>query len=225
MIQLLFAGVFLITVFPVLVRLCLSAKLVEAFLNRLGFAPRFLVASFFTLIALAQLNWLANGRVFNFFQLLNRSVFYYLIDVPIHETGHFMFLPLGEISSVFGGSFLEVAVPAGLFLFFLLRACPRLATFMLFFVGHHLVHVAEYMSTARRRSELVMLSLEQNPDMHDWYILFNRWGVLEHDVEFANLTRYAALVILLLALLLMLFPLRQASNNIEVAAPLNDALN
>ena len=47
--------------------------------------------------------------------------FLHLINLPFHEAGHILFLPLGEFMTVLGGSLFQVIVPASLTVIFLTK--------------------------------------------------------------------------------------------------------
>lgn len=209
MIQLLFAGVFLITVFPVLLRLCLTAENSEARLVRFGLAGRLIPAIFLALIGIVQLNWLPDVTALNVFRLINSAIFF-IIETPMHEFGHFALMPLGKMASIFGGSLMEVLIPGALFAFFLSKRCPLLSSYMLFFVGRNLIYIAWYMSTARVRENFLALSIDQNPDMHDWFQLFSAWGVLEQDRTIAMVTRAGGIGVMIISLIFMLFLSKQS---------------
>ena len=229
MIQLLFAGIFVSVILPVLWTLGKSRHQAEA---RLSVGGRFTcigIALFLALIGADQITHKCGYNVLSFFggspstvNLVNHAVFDMLIGIPIHEFGHFLFMPLGTTMHILGGSLLEVGLPAALFVWFLLERCARLACISLFFVAHRLFYVSWYMSSARsRRDGFLALSLDQNPDHHDWYQLFNRWGLLEQDTQIAFLTRVMGVVVLVLALVfLVLLPSPQeVESDSEIATP------
>src|SRR5258705_269533 len=51
-------------------------------------------------------------------EVMNAS-FLHLVNLPFHEAGHYIFLPLGEFMTILGGSLMQVIVP-------IVCACPAL---------------------------------------------------------------------------------------------------
>lgn len=203
MIQALFAGVFLLVWLPVIVKLCMRTKAAEQTLARLGTPGRVGIAACMSALTFTQLGWIGSDGTFGFLSLVNGGAMQYVVSIPMHELGHFLFMPLGEMMTVLGGSLLEVLLPSILFVWFFKRECSGLASFALYLAGYGLIHVAAYMGTARNHDGMVFLSLDQNPETHDWFRLFGWWGLLEHDTTVSAITTCIGVVVVLLAITLL----------------------
>ena len=202
MVQALFALVFVSICLPVLIELVRNGDKCEASLVRFGTAGRIVTSLFLAGIGAAGARLLPADS-FLFIQSIYSAVFGYLIQVPIHETGHFIFMPLGETMCILGGSLTEFLLPALFAGYFLMRQYSYLGSIFLFITGSHLVHIAEYMSSAHDPKSILLLSLEQTPETHDWYQLFSRAGLLESDTIIAWYVRLAGLFVMVLALVFL----------------------
>jgi hypothetical protein len=113
------------------------------------------------------------------------------IDTAVHEFGHILFMPFGETMMFLGGSLTQVALPLVFAVYFARGRAHRdihAASVCVWWCSMNLVHVAVYAADARAR-ELMLLSgaTGQDDDSgHDFYNLFSRWGVLQHDTLYAN---------------------------------------
>jgi hypothetical protein len=122
-----------------------------------------------------------------------------LVNLAFHEAGHVFTRPFGETVHYLGGTLGQLAVPALLIGYFLVRArSPLGAAFSAWWLGESLVNVARYMSDARSLS----LPLVGGGD-HDWSWLFYRFGALEEGSvnAISGLTRTAGVLIMLLGLI------------------------
>ncbi|MFN8392760.1 MAG: hypothetical protein U0136_20880 [Bdellovibrionota bacterium] len=204
MIQFVFASVFFLTTFPVLAHLFAKPCNAERPLLKAARISQFSLALFFVLFSLSRRDWLpaipGSSRL-----TLVATALRYIVTTPIHETGHFLFSLLGETPMVLGGSLFELIVPALLLARFLYVRCSLLASGALFFLGYHMIHVGEYMSTARHHEGMVNLALDQSYELHDWYRIFQTFGLLEHDTMIGALTMNVGSAITALAVLMVFF--------------------
>nr|HEV7953422.1 hypothetical protein [Candidatus Acidoferrales bacterium] len=112
-----------------------------------------------------------------------------LVFIPVHEGGHIIFGWFGEFISVAGGTFLQLAAPAMLAIYFVFRRQPQGVTFCMFFFFEQFGPIATYMADARAR-ELPLLTVGSGDDViHDWNYLFGKLGVLAHDTQIASTMR------------------------------------
>jgi hypothetical protein len=113
------------------------------------------------------------------------------INTAVHEFGHLLFMPFGETMMFLGGSLTQVVFPlvfAAYFFFKRERPDPHAATVCLWWSALNVLSVAIYVGDARAR-ELMLLTgaTGQDDDSgHDFYNLFSRWGVLQHDTIYAS---------------------------------------
>jgi hypothetical protein len=112
-----------------------------------------------------------------------------LVFIPVHEGGHIIFGWFGEFISVAGGTFLQLAAPAMLAIYFVFRRQPQGVTFCMFFFFEQFGPIATYMADARAQ-ELPLLTVGSGDDViHDWNYLFGKLGVLAHDTQIASTMR------------------------------------
>ena len=120
------------------------------------------------------------------------------VDLAIHETGHLVFAPFGEVIQFAGGTLFQLIVPLT-FLAYFLRFGPRrddfAASVMLWWVAVNLWNIAVYMADARTQALPLVGGGE-----HDWAYLFGRFGLLAHDTSIAATVRGLGTLIFLIAL-------------------------
>jgi hypothetical protein len=139
----------------------------------------------------ALMAWTAFYALFLYDALRGRG-FLLLIDlvfVPIHEGGHLLFGYFGETLHVAGGTLLQLFVPFALAFYFALRRQPAGTAFCAFFFFEQFFPVSRYMADARAQ-ELPLVTIG-DPELaqHDWFALFSKFGVLEHDTQIASVVR------------------------------------
>lgn len=129
---------------------------------------------------------------FFFYELLSGGAFPNYMNavfVPVHEGGHIIFGWLGQFIAVAGGTFLQLAAPAMLAIYFAFRRQPQGVTLCMFFFFQQFSPIATYMADARAQ-ELPLLTVGSGDDViHDWNYLFGKLGLLAHDTQIASVTR------------------------------------
>src|SRR5437660_2188220 len=123
------------------------------------------------------------------------------IHLVTHEAGHLLFGWLGETLGLWGGTLLQLLVPALLAMAFVIRReIPGVAFCVLAFF-HSLSGVAIYMSDALRQElPLVTVGAPADEAQHDWVRIFSQLGVLPHAIQIGNTVRLAAWAGLVLTL-------------------------
>jgi hypothetical protein len=115
------------------------------------------------------------------------------VHLPIHEGGHLLFSWMGETMYVWGGTLLQLIVPALLALNFALRRELPGTVFCVFAFFHSLTGVATYMADALRLElPLVTVGAAADEAQHDWVRIFTSLGVLPHAIQIGNFTRLVA---------------------------------
>jgi hypothetical protein len=120
-------------------------------------------------------------------------------NLAFHEAGHVFLRPFGQTIHYLGGTVFQLAIPAILAGYFLLRRDePFGAAFCAWWLGESLVNVARYMADARDWS----MPLVGGGD-HDWNELFYRFGVLDEPsvTAISSTTHGLGVVIMVLGLL------------------------
>jgi hypothetical protein len=219
-VQFIYASLFVLAVIE-LWRIGFSPTRAEEFLQKLGLVGRLVVLAAILTLSAVHLKWLGNKGIFSVIAAFN-SYFVLLVDTSIHEFGHFLFMPLGRTACILGGSLFQCLFPLAIVVWCLCIRCGFLASLSLFWLGHNMIHVAWYMSTARARAGLNYLSLDQNPDQHDWYQLFSKVGLLELDTKIALVMRIAAIAVILLSAV-FLFAFTRSSKTESSPVPTKEA--
>jgi hypothetical protein len=129
--------------------------------------------------------WYAIGKQGGDFLLLDSG------NLVVHEGGHALFCRFGEFMNVAGGTILQLLVPLLLALAFHVRRQPVGYALFLTMFFENLLYVAKYMGDARAQAlsyvAIGVGAMEglEDPMMHDWYNMFSRFGVLNHDTSIA----------------------------------------
>src|SRR6188508_1281823 len=99
------------------------------------------------------------------------------VDLPIHETGHLIFRPLGEFLMVAGGSIFQIAFPAVFVGYFVWQEKYYSAAIVLLWVGQSILNVWVYAADAVTM-QLVLTSGTTGSEggFHDWNYLLTATG-------------------------------------------------
>jgi hypothetical protein len=126
------------------------------------------------------------------FQAARGTGFLLMIDlvlIPIHEGGHLLFRFFGEFLNIAGGTFLQLAVPFMLAVYFAFQRQVQGTAFCTFFFFEQFLPIATYMADARAQ-ELPLLTVgDADYVIHDWNYLFTSFGVIDHDTQIAAIVR------------------------------------
>ena len=126
------------------------------------------------------------------------------VHLPIHEGGHLLFGWFGATLGLWGGTILQLLVPALLVTAFVVRADLLGTTFCSIAFFHSLTGVATYMIDALRRElPLVTVGAPAEDAEHDWVHIFSNLGVLPHAIQIGTATRVIAWTGLLATLVLL----------------------
>lgn len=98
------------------------------------------------------------------------------VDLAIHETGHLVFGPFGEVIGFMGGTLFQLIVPAAFVWYFWRRGDRHAATVPLWWMAQNLWNISVYARDARTQ-ELPLVGGGE----HDWAFLLGHFGWLEHD--------------------------------------------
>jgi hypothetical protein len=153
-----------------------------------------------------EISWQPVSRV----QFVGWSVFYALllfflalnfrdmtlldnVHLPIHEGGHLLFGWLGATPGLWGGTILQLLVPALLAASFAVKQELTGTTFCAVAFFHSLTGVATYMIDALRLElPLVTVGAVADESQHDWVNIFTSLGVLPHATQIGNTVRLIA---------------------------------
>lgn len=109
------------------------------------------------------------------------STFVHHINLPIHETGHLIFLVFGRFVQFLGGSIFQILLPASFAAAFLMyKRDAFAAAVMLWWTGQNFLDVASYIHDARAMSANLV-----GGGIHDWNWLLGKMGLLHLDHSIA----------------------------------------
>ena len=113
-----------------------------------------------------------------------------LVDLPIHETGHLLFRPLGEFMMVAGGSLFQIIMPAVFVGYFIRQEKYYSAAAVLFWVGQSILNVFVYANDAVVMQLVLTSGLTGSEgSFHDWNYLLTNTGLLRSTKTIASLIR------------------------------------
>jgi hypothetical protein len=118
------------------------------------------------------------------------------LDLAIHETGHLVFGPFGELIGFLGGTLMQLIVPAVFAGYFLRKGDRHAATVALWWLGQNCWNISVYVSDARAQ-ELPLVGGGE----HDWTYLLDRFDVLEKDLAIGRAVHLAGVVLYALSII------------------------
>ena len=137
------------------------------------------------------------------FRLLSQPGDYSLmdnVDLPIHETGHLVFAPFGELVQFMGGTLFQLIVPIVFVGYFVMRKDRHAAACVLWWVAQNCWNISVYARDARAQ-ELPLVGGGE----HDWAYLLGRFGWLPYDQTVGRAFWSAGVVLYLVAIIGGLF--------------------
>ena len=122
------------------------------------------------------------------------------VDLPIHETGHLLFRPLGEFMMVAGGSLFQVIVPAVFAGYFIWQGSYYSASVVFFWTGQSILNVWVYAADAIKM-QLVLTSgfTGSEGSFHDWNYMLTETGLLSSTGTVAGVIRLLGTLIIIAA--------------------------
>jgi hypothetical protein len=114
-----------------------------------------------------------------------------IVDLPIHETGHLLFRPLGEFMMIAGGSLFQVIMPAIFVGYFIWNEKYYSAAIVLLWVGQSILNVYVYAADAVVM-QLVLTSgmTGSEGSFHDWNYLLTETNLINSTKTVAGLIRF-----------------------------------
>lgn len=114
------------------------------------------------------------------------------VDLPIHETGHLVFAPFGELITVAGGTILQLLMPVVFAVSFWRKGDRHAASVAIWWLAQSAGNVARYVADARAQ-ELPLVGGGE----HDWAYLLGEFGLMPRDLQIAHAIRVVAVVLML----------------------------
>jgi hypothetical protein len=124
------------------------------------------------------------------------------VDLVVHEAGHLLFTWFGEFIMVTGGTVLQLAVPAGIAVYFYLRRELFSSSVAIFWVGQSLFNVSVYVKDAQAMA-LPLVSVGGGDDtIHDWNYLLLKLNLLRWDQTIGNMVYVLGVLVLIASVVL-----------------------
>jgi len=118
------------------------------------------------------------------------------LNLGIHEFGHLICQPFGQLITILGGSLVQCLVPVISFFMFWRQRDYFAWTFSLVWLSTNMEGVARYIADARKLElELVSPFGGDGEVIHDWNWLLNHWDILSHEQEIAHVLRVLAIIV------------------------------
>jgi hypothetical protein len=121
------------------------------------------------------------------------NLFVDAVNMVTHEAGHPLFGYFGETLHLWGGTILQLFVPAALALTFVRMRQLMGTTFCSFMFFENFLGIAAYMADARAL-QLPLVSAEGGGEGeigHDWNMIFSQLNLLPYDTRIAAVVRVA----------------------------------
>jgi len=115
-------------------------------------------------------------------------------NLAFHEAGHPIFGLFGATLGLYGGTLLQLTIPAAVAFEGWRRRQAPAAALGAVWIGQNLLNVARYMADARAQ----VLPLVGGGE-HDWFHILSRWGLLAWDTRLASLLGLIAWLTILAA--------------------------
>lgn len=117
-------------------------------------------------------------------------------NLAFHEAGHPLFGLFSQRLTVYGGTLMQLLIPAACCWEFQRRGQAHAFHGGLLWVAENLLNIARYIGDARAHALPLVGGLDPE-DFHDWSEILGRWGVVQHDLKIAFLVRVVALALVL----------------------------
>ena len=125
--------------------------------------------------------------------------FLHLINLPFHEAGHLVFIPLGRFMMILGGSLGQILMPLICLAAFLIKTRdPFGASVALWWTAESFMDIAPYIDDARALDLLLLGGVTgKETDGHDWNNILTMMGWLEYDHRLAHLAYNFGILLML----------------------------
>ena len=142
------------------------------------------------------------GRAFIFTPLETNYTgesFLHLINLPFHEAGHLLFIPLGRFMTILGGSLGQILMPLVCLGTFLIKTRdPFGASVALWWTAESFMDIAPYIDDARAMDLMLLGGVTgKETDGHDWNNILTMLGWLEYDHRLAHLAYNFGILLML----------------------------
>ena len=141
---------------------------------------------------------------FNKDPYVNSMTDYFLhnVNLVFHEAGHWIFRPLGDTMTVFGGSLMQCLMPLAVMIQFLRQKDNFGASLGLWWIGQNFLDVAPYIYDAWDKKLPLLGGIigQENPSHHDWHNLLTKFDSMQYHDEIAFFVGYSGIFLICLSL-------------------------
>lgn len=116
-------------------------------------------------------------------------------NLAFHEAGHPLFGVVSERLAVYGGTLMQLLLPAAAAFQSLREGKVAAFHFCVIWLAENLLNVARYMADARAH-ELPLVGGLDPEYSHDWTEILSRWNLLESDTTLALVVRIGAVALM-----------------------------
>lgn len=135
------------------------------------------------------------------------SSFLHNVNLPFHEFGHILFMPLGNFMMILGGSLFQILLPLILMFVFLIKQRDTFAgCIMLWWCGQNFIDVSPYIADAQYR--VLPLVGGGGEESHDWGNLLTMLNALDKTQSVANASAFIGTLLIITALCWGIFILK-----------------
>ncbi len=122
------------------------------------------------------------------------------LNLAVHETGHLVFLPLGEFMHFLGGTLFQLIFPLLFVAHFFRRGDPFAAYVLCWWFAQSLWNVSVYVADARAQ----LLPLVGGGE-HDWEYILGTLGLLHLDQRISRTFHFAGVLVFAWAMVMAWF--------------------
>ncbi|MFC1907247.1 hypothetical protein ACFLW8_04095 [Chloroflexota bacterium] len=115
-----------------------------------------------------------------------------------HEGGHFIFGLFGDTMGLYGGTLGQLIIPIICGVAFWRQEFLVSVSVALLWFFENFFDIAAYMATAMSEGPVIWGVASYG--IHDWWMIFTRWGLLQYDTTIAMILRVIGWIGLLLTL-------------------------
>jgi hypothetical protein len=142
------------------------------------------------------------------------SSFLHAVNLPFHEFGHILFMPLGTFMMFLGGSLFQILLPLICMCVFVFKQRDTFAgSIMLWWCGQNFIDVSPYIADAQYRA--LPLIGGAGEDSHDWGNILTTLDALDSTQSVANCSFAIGVILIIVALLWGAFILKAQWKNIN----------
>jgi len=115
------------------------------------------------------------------------------VNLFIHEAGHLITSPFGEMISVMGGTVMQILIPISFFIYFVKQKSYYSAAIILFWVGQNLCNVSIYAGDAL---DLKLHLFGGDGVIHDWNYFLENTNQLQNTYNISRFIYILSIIII-----------------------------